>query len=64
MATPTDTFHEVRNEILITIDTIAEQDPGLASYLYEHIVFDEERGTVAYTGDPWVVEGAAPQLAG
>jgi len=47
---------EIRCDIMEAIDAITEQDQECAAYLREHLVFDDERSTVMYTGDPDMVK--------
>ena len=44
-------FEQVKRDINSAIDEIAKQCPEMADHLREYIVFDEEKGTVCYTGD-------------
>ncbi len=44
-------FDQVKEEINRAINEIAKQDPKLANYLFENIVFDEGKGTVRYIGN-------------
>lgn len=45
------TMERVKKDINSAIDKIAKQCPEMADHLRKHIVFDEQRGTVCYTGD-------------
>jgi hypothetical protein len=44
-------FHRVKAAVLETIEQIRAQCREAAEYLVGHLVFDEARGTVCYTGD-------------
>ena len=44
-------LEKVKCEINATLEEIAKQCPELADHLRKHIVFNEEKGTVCYTGD-------------
>lgn len=44
-------FERMKARINFAIDEIGKQMPEAAEYLRKHVVFDEQRGTVAYTGD-------------
>jgi len=45
------TMERVKKDINSAIDEIAKECPEAADHFRKHIVFDEEKGTVCYTGD-------------
>ena len=44
-------LEKVKGDINGAIEEIAKQCPEMAEHLRKHIVFDEEKGTIRYTGD-------------
>ncbi len=51
MTSQQEALDHVKNEINESISNIEKQNPKLAKYLRDNIVYDEVKCTVMYTGD-------------
>lgn len=60
---PREVYEEIKEEIQKAILTIGIKQPDVAKHLLEHIVFDDDKKTVQYTGE-WKWDTVGPAIMG
>lgn len=44
-------YNQMKVDICLALEEIRDKKPNLAEYLEKHLVFDDDKMTVKYTGD-------------